>query len=333
MERKVIESLNMEVPRIGLGAWAIGGWMWGGTDEKESIRTIRAAIERGVNLIDTAPIYGFGRSEEIVGRAIREHGRREDIILSTKVGLEWSDAGIYRNSSRARIMKEIDDSLRRLQTDYIDIYFVHWPDLDTPFEETATALNDLFRARKIRAIGVSNYSPKQMDAFRTAAPLQIVQPPYNLFERGIEHDVLPYCRVNNIATMTYGVLCRGLLSGKMTRDRKFEGDDLRKIDPKFKSPRYEQYLKAVDLLDTYVNRRYDLGVIHLAARWVLDQNVDIALWGARRPHQLEALDSLAGLTLSSEDHAEIDRILEATVTDPIGPEFMAPPEHAPEKAG
>ncbi len=332
MERRVVESLNMEISRIGLGAWAIGGWMWGGADERQSIDTIRVALEKGVNLIDTAPVYGFGRSEEIVGKALRQHGHRDKVILSTKCGLEWDNGKVWRNATRSRIRTEIKDSLRRLQTDYIDIYFVHWPDLETPFEETAAALNELFHDRTIRAIGVSNFSPKQMDAFRGEAPLQIVQPPYNLFEREIEHDILPYCRSNTIATMTYGVICRGLLSGRMTADSTFEGDDLRKDDPKFKPPRYAQYLKAVKLLDDYASRRHGRGVVQLAARWVLDRQVDIALWGARRPEQLDALDDLDGFALTEEDHREIEAILESAVTDPVGPEFMAPPRRAPQRA-
>jgi aryl-alcohol dehydrogenase-like predicted oxidoreductase len=303
--------------------------MWGGTDEKQSVDTILAALEKGINVIDTAPAYGFGKSEEIVGKALSTFGRREDIILSTKVGIEWDDnENVVRNASRKRIFKEIDDSLRRLDTDYIDIYFVHWPDPETPFEETAEAMNELFEKRKIRAIGVSNFSPKQMDAFQQTAPLQMAQPPYNLFERGIEDDILPYCLENNIGVMSYGALCRGLLSGKMTRDREFEGDDLRKIDPKFKEPRYSEYLDAADRLDHYVRERYGRGVIHLAVRWVLDQGADIALWGARRPDQLEALDAIPGLTLTDEDHEAIDKILKETISDPVGPEFMAPPTRA-----
>ena len=325
-EKRVSDVLNMEVSRVGLGTWAIGGWMWGGTDEEDSVRAILEALDRGINVVDTAPVYGFGRSEQIVGRALKEYGSRDRVILSTKVGLEWdTDGNVTRNATPQRIRREIEDSLERLQTDYVDIYFVHWPDPLVAFEETAEVMNELFQERKIRAIGVSNFSPMQMDAFRRAAPLQIVQPPYNLFERGIEDDILPYCRANNIATMTYGTLCRGLLSGKMTGDRTFEGDDLRQIDPKFKPPRFDQYLKAVDLLDGYVSRRYGRKVIHLAVRWVLDQNIDIALWGARRPEQLEALAALPGLMLSDEDHEEIDKILETTIDEPVGPEFMAPP--------
>src|SRR5579862_9585549 len=162
MEYITIPRTQMRVSRIALGTWAIGGWMWGGSDERESIRTIHAALDRGINLIDTAPVYGYGRSEEIVGEAARQHGRREGIILATKVGIDWTTGRIERNSTRQRILTEFADSLRRLQTDYIDIYQVHWPDPLVPIEETAATLRELYEQGKIRAIGVSNYSPQQM---------------------------------------------------------------------------------------------------------------------------------------------------------------------------
>ena len=194
MERIAIGKSGLTTSRIGLGTWAIGGWMWGGTDEIQSIATIRSAVERGISLIDTAPVYGFGRSEEIVGKALAEGALRDKIQIATKVGVGWKDDALYRDSRPARIRKEIEDSLRRLRTDYIDLYQVHWPDLETPIAETARTLEDLRREGKIRAIGVSNYAPPQMDAFRSVARLDAVQPPYNLFERDIDKDVLPYAK-------------------------------------------------------------------------------------------------------------------------------------------
>ena len=184
-------------------------------------------------LIDTAPAYGFGRSEEIVGQAPAEGGSRDKVRIATKVGLAWKNGQIFRDSRPARIRNEVEDSLRRLRTDVIDIYQVHWPDLETPIAETAQALEDLRSEGKIRAIGVSNYLPAQMEDFRAVAKLDAVQPPYNLFEREIEADVLPYAKNARLTVLSYGALCRGLLSGRMTKETKFEGDDLRKIDPKF----------------------------------------------------------------------------------------------------
>jgi aryl-alcohol dehydrogenase-like predicted oxidoreductase len=160
------------------------------------------------------------------------------------------------------------------------------------------------------------------------APLHVLQSPYNLFERAIEQDVLPYCLANGIATFGYGALCRGLLSGRMRADSAFEGDDLRRVDPKFQPPRLAQYLNAVAQLEQLAQRRYQQHVIQLAVRWMLDQGVSVALWGGRRPDQLRAALGLAGWSLDAAARASIDRILDATITDPVGPEFMAPPERS-----
>jgi aryl-alcohol dehydrogenase-like predicted oxidoreductase len=324
VEYTTLPGTAIEVSRIGLGTWAIGGWMWGGTDEAESVATIHAALDRGITLVDTAPVYGFGRSEEIVGKAIQD--RREQVVLATKAGLEWdARENIRRNASAQRIRREVDDSLRRLGTDVIDLYQVHWPDPTVPPEETAEAMYGLLEAGKVRAIGVSNFSPDQMDAFRREAPLHTNQPPYNLFERAIEADVVPYCRDRGIGLITYGALCRGLLSGKLGPDAAFPGDDLRNADPKFAQPRFGQYLEAVSRLDGLA-RRHGVGVLELAVRWLLDQpHVTSALWGGRRPGQHAALDGVFGWSLSADEHQEIEEILDETVTDPVGPEFMAPP--------
>jgi len=325
MEFATIPNTSLRISRVGLGTWAIGGWMWGGTDEEESIKTINAAVERGVNLIDTAPAYGFGRSEEIVGRAIAEGRLRSRVVIATKTGLGWQDGKVFRNASRDRIMREVTASLRRLQTDYIDIYQVHWPDPLVPIEETAEAMQTLFDQGKIRAIGVSNFSVAQIERFRRIAKLHVVQPPYNLFEREIETKLLPYCRKSDLATVTYGALCRGLLSGKLQEDARFQGDDLRLTDPKFQPSRYAQYLAAVRRLDQFASDSYGKRVIHLAARWILDQGSTTALWGARHPDQLQPIDEVFGWSLDTAAKAEIDRILQGSVTDPVGPEFMAPP--------
>jgi len=317
-----IPSTPLKVSRVALGTWAMGGWMWGGTDHRESIATIHAALTRGINLIDTAPVYGFGVSEEIVGAALE--GIRDQVVIATKTGVEWRDGKVYRNASRARIMQEIDDSLRRLRTDYIDIYQVHWPDPLVPMEETADAMRSLYEQGKIRAIGVSNFSVEQMERFRQVAPLHVLQSPYNLFERAIEAEILPYCRANNIVTLGYGALCRGLLSGRMRPDTTFDGDDLRRIDPKFQPPRFAQYLDAVRQLDELAQRRFHRRVIHIAVRWMLDRGVSVALWGGRHPAQVEAALEVSGWTLSSTNRDLIEGIVNTTIADPIGPEFMAP---------
>src|SRR5215510_3026815 len=325
MERAAIAGTSLEVSRVALGTWAIGGWMWGGTDEAESVATIRAAIEQGINLIDTAPAYGFGRSEEIVGKAVGEGRLRSRVRIATKTGLEWSGGRVFRNASRARILQEVEDSLRRLRTDHIDIYQVHWPDPLVTIEETAEAMHTLFEQGKIRAIGVSNFSVEQMERFRRVAPLHVLQPPYNLFERGIETDILPYCQKNKISTFGYGALCRSLLSGRMRPDSKFGGDDLRRTDPKFQQPRFGQYLAAVARLDQLARQRFHKRVIHLAIRLMFNQAATTALWGARHPGQLQPVDEVSGWRLDAPAKAKIDRILAVTISDPVVLEFMPPP--------
>jgi aryl-alcohol dehydrogenase-like predicted oxidoreductase len=251
------------------------GYRWldvGRQREKESIRTIHAALDEGINLIDTAPIYGYRRSEEIVGEAMHQYGRRDSFLISTKVGIDWTNGRIERNSTRKRILKEFVDSLRRLQTDYIDVYQVHWPDPLVPIEETASTLRELYEQGKIRSIGVSNYSPEQATQFQAAAPLHTIQPPYNLFECEIEHGIPPYALSHSITMLTYGALCRGLLSGTMKADRQFSKDDMRKAtDPKFQPPHFTEYLNAASRLDAFAQEHFGKRVIHLAVRWLLDQ--------------------------------------------------------------
>lgn len=326
MEYVSIDSINQEISRIALGTWSIGGWLWGGSDENDSVRTIQKAIDKGINIIDTAAVYGFGKSEEIVGKAISEYVKREDIIIATKAGLEWSEKGIFRNSTRERIYKEIDDSLERLKTDYIDIYQIHWPDPVTNIEETALAMEELKKQGKIRAIGVSNYSVSEMKEFSRFAKLDTSQPPYNLFERGIEDNIMEHCHENNITMLLYGVLCRGLLSGKITKDTRFKGDDIRKKDPKFSGNRLDQYLEAVQKLDKFAKENYNANVLQLSVRWVLDNSgSDIPLWGARKPSQLDEVENIFTWKLDNDAMKQIDRIIDEAIEDPVGPEFMAPP--------
>lgn len=326
MEYLKIDSLDMDVSRICLGTWSIGGWLWGGSDENESVKTIHEAFDKGINFIDTAAVYGFGNSENIVGKAVKDNIKREDIVIATKAGLEWNDNGIFRNSSKDRILKEVDDSLKRLKTDYIDIYQIHWPDPVTPFEETAEVMSRLKKQGKIRTIGVSNYSVEQMEKFKEAASLDTSQPPYNLFERGIEKDIMGYCHEQGITMLLYGVLCRGLLSGKISKDTEFKGDDIRKKDPKFSGERFAQYLEAVSRLDEYARENFNADVLQLAVRWVLDYTrVDIPIWGARKPSQLEEVDNIFKWKLDGESLQQVEQIVDECVTDPVGPEFMAPP--------
>jgi aryl-alcohol dehydrogenase-like predicted oxidoreductase len=329
MEYSRIAGTGLSVSRIGLGTWAIGGWMWGGADDDEAVRTIRTAVDRGITLIDTAPVYGFGHAEEVVGRALKEARARDRVVIATKAGLSWREGYPVRDSRPERMVAEVEASLRRLGTDYIDIYQVHWPDPQTPIAATAQTMQKLLAQGKIRAIGVSNFSRDQMHEFRQISRIHTVQPPLNLFERESENVVLPYSHWHGIAVLAYGPICRGLLSGRMRFDTSFTGDDLRTTDPKFQRPHYQQYLRAVAELDRFAGENYGKRVIHLALRWVLEQpGVTSALWGARRPSQLEPLSEVMGWRLDSAAMREIDRILRKTVEDPIGPEFMAPPSRA-----
>lgn len=334
MEHTRLRDVPVAASRIGLGTWAMGGVQWGGTDDDESVRTIHAALDLGIDVIDTAPAYGFGHSEEVIGRAIAERGGREQVVIATKCGLEPHGNALYRNSSRARIFEEVEQSLARLRTDYIDLYQVHWPDPRTPYEETAQALLDLQLAGKIRAIGVSNYSIEAMERFTKVAPLATAQPPLNLFERAAQQTILPWCRANGVGALTYGALCRGLLTGTIDEQTTFTGDDLRKTDPKFQPPRFAQYLEAVRLLERYARDRYQKSMLALAVRWVLDQpGVSIALWGARHPGELSPVSDIVGWQLDAEALAYIDEVIAHSVRDPVGAEFMAPPEEAFEEGG
>jgi aryl-alcohol dehydrogenase-like predicted oxidoreductase len=316
---------SAQVSRIGLGTWAIGGSEWGEVSGGDAVATCLAIFDHGINLIDTAPIYGRGRAEVLIGSAMRQHGHRERFFVATKAGLEWNERGVYANSDPDRLRQEFEDSLRRLGTDYVDLYQIHWPDTTLPIERAAEVLLELYNEERIRAIGVSNFSPSQMQTFRNIAPLHSDQPPYNIFERAIDDDVLPYCRDHSIAVLTYSPLCRSLLAGRLTRDTKFPVGDVRRVDPKFQPPRYERYLKAVAGLDAFARERYGKPVLELALRWVLDRpGVSVALWGAKRPEQLNAVDGIFGWTLDDKAMAEIDQIVRNAVTDPVGPEYLTP---------
>jgi len=324
MEFRKIAGTETKTSRIGLGTWAIGGSEWGGTDEKKSIDTILSALDKGINFIDTAFAYGAGKSEEIIGKALKESGMREKVVLATKTGLEKHNGEAIRNSTKERILKEIEDSLQRLQVDYIDLYQVHWPDPLVPIEETAEVLEKIKEEGKIRFPAVSNYSVEQMKKFSAAARLYSNQMPYNIFEREIEKDVLPHCKMNDISVVAYGALCRGLLSGKMSKDRDFGEGDIRNVDPKFQEPRFEQYLKAVDKIEKFAKENYNKSVLAFSVRWILDMGIDFALWGARKPEQLNVIEEIFGWTIDDAGKIYIDEILKETIKDPVGPEFMAP---------
>jgi aryl-alcohol dehydrogenase-like predicted oxidoreductase len=333
MEHTHIHPLKERVSRVALGTWAIGGWMWGGTDEKDSIAAIHQALDLGINMIDTAPAYGFGVAEEIVGKALKQYGTRDGVILSTKAGLNWEGPEVvYRDSRKERLEQELNDSLKRLQVDYIDIYHIHWPDTLVPLEETAEVLHQFLKQGKIRAVGASNFSVEQMKEFQKGGPLHVLQSPFNLFERVLEQKELSYSLQHKISFLGYGSLCRGLLSGQMSKKREFKGDDLRKGDPKFQEPRFTQYLNAAERLEQWAKVKHKKPLVALAIRWCLDKGVSSALWGARKPEQLKDVETVWGWKLSSEDFREIDQILKESIRDPVGPSMEGPPVRKLRKA-
>ncbi len=325
MERRKFGKTDLEVSPIVLGTWVTGGWLWGGAEDKESIRAILRALELGINFIDTAPVYGFGRSESIVGQALKEWGREKKTVIATKCGLEWDEKeNVRRNCSPERIRSEIDASLQRLGVDCIDLYQLHWPDPKTPFQESMETLLRLREAGKIRYIGLSNFSREQIQECLTTGDVHSLQPPYNLFERGAENELLPFCRTRNIATLGYGGLCRGLLTGKFTGEETFPKGDLRRVDPKFKPDRFKQYVKAVDDLKKLA-AGYGKTVAQFALRWALQQpGLTTIIAGARTASQVEDNAGVAGWEISASDLRKVEEILARNIKTPVGPEFMSP---------
>ena len=221
--------------------------------------------------------------------------------------------------------KELEESLRRLGTEYIDLYQVHWPDTLVPVSAVAALLAEFQREGKVRALGVSNFSVAQMEEFRAVISLASNQPPYNLFEREIDGEILPWCAANGVAILCYSTLCRSLLAGRVTRGMKFDAKDIRSADPKFREPRFSQYITAVERLAAFARERYGKTVLELAARWVLDRpGISVALWGAKQPEQLDAVAGVLGWKLDSSAMVEIDRIVAESVTDPVGPDYLGP---------
>ncbi len=310
MQTRLLGQSEVQASVIGLGTWAIGGWSWGGTDEADSISAIHAALDAGVTLIDTAPAYGLGRSEEIVGKALV--GRRDQVVLSTKCGLVWhtqhgnhffdeDDKPVHRYLGADSIRYEVEQSLKRLQTDYIDMLFTHWQDPTTPIEETMTALLKLKAEGKIRAIGVSNIDRAQLEAYEEAGKLDVVQEAFSMLDRDIEPEILPYCRTHDIAIMAYSPLALGLLTGKIGPERTFTGDDQRIDNPRFSS---ENRQRVTAMLAEFqpVAQKYDLTMAQLVIAWTIAQaGITHVLAGARNPQQAIENARAGEVTLTDAD--------------------------------
>ncbi len=328
MRYRKIGNSGIDASVVGLGAWAIGGWMWGGIDEKEAIDAIKTAIDNGINLIDTAPVYGFGLSEDIVGKAVK--GIRDRVVIATKCGLIWDgEAGSFYFSSDEKVIrenegdirvfkylapfsirKEIEKSLKRLGTDYIDLYQTHWQDPTTPIEETMNELLKLKGEGKIKMIGVSNATTSQMDEYRRVGQIDSDQESYSMLDRKKESDNLPYCKKNNIAFLAYSPLARGLLTGKISPDRIFRDGDHRERHPLFT---VENRVKVQSMLAELklFTEKYNITFTQLAISWVLHQDgCTHALVGARRPSQVMENVKAGDIIFSDEDLKEMRKIIE-----------------------
>jgi methylglyoxal reductase len=304
---------------VGLGTWAIGGWMWGGTDDTAAEDAIRAGLDAGITLIDTAPAYGLGHAEEVVGRAIQ--GRRDQVVIATKCGLVWhsqrgpyffSQGGhaVHRDLSPGAIRHEVEQSLRRLQTDRIDLYITHWQDPNTPIPETVEALKALQAEGKVLAFAASNTSPADLATYRAAGGIAAVQEEYSMLQRRIETTHLPACRENSIAVMGYSVLGLGLLSGSITADRVFAGDDQRLEDPRF-TP--ENRARVDQLMQTIrpIADRHSASPSQVVIAWTIAQpGLTFALCGARNPDQARENAKAGRLRLTETEIEDISRSID-----------------------
>jgi aryl-alcohol dehydrogenase-like predicted oxidoreductase len=305
---------DLEVSPIAFGTWQLGG-EWGQFDEDEAIAAIRQARELGVNLFDTAQGYGFGASERVLGRALRDDldHHRDDVVIATKGGLRMTGAGLVRDSSPSWIRHGVAASLDALGVDHIDIFQVHWPDSAVPFAETAGALQEIVDAGKIRHVGVSNFDVDQVSEFAQTRPVETLQPPYDLFRRDVEAGILPYSQEHDIGVLVYGALAHGLLTGAMDENTTFAPDDWRSGAPFFKGEGFHRNLEVVRELERFASE-LEVSVSRLAIAWTLaNPAVQVAIVGARHPDHIEDSVAAAELSLSEADLEQIDRIMAGSV--------------------
>jgi aryl-alcohol dehydrogenase-like predicted oxidoreductase len=309
---------DLHITPIGYGAWAIGGgnweFAWGSQDDDESVQTIERALDAGINWIDTAAIYGLGHSEEIVAKALKHSSKKPYVF--TKGSMRWdADRKIYRSLKAASVEEELENSLRRLKVDTIDLYQIHWPDPEGEIEEGWLTLSRLQKQGKVRYIGVSNFNVEQMKRAQKIAPITSLQPPYSLLNRGIEEEILPFCEANNIGVINYSPMASGLLTGKMTAERiaKMPADDWRKKNANFTEPKLSRNLKLVELLrEIGKPHGVEPGVVAIA--WTLRQPaVTAAIVGARRPDQVDGVLPAATFRLSAVEIARIDAFVKANL--------------------
>jgi hypothetical protein len=308
MRQVRLGQTDLEVSAVAFGTWAFGG-DWGASDLEESRTSIHRALELGINFFDTAQGYGFGAAERLLGEALRERAQREDVVIATKGGLRMEGDNVVRDASADWLRKGAEASLGHLGTDYIDLYQVHWPDLRTPAEETAEVLGELVREGKVRHVGVSNYDVGEMEDLRRFGRLETLQPPYHMFRRDIEDEILAYAAAHDIGVLVYGPLAHGLLGGRMTSDTTFGPEDWRGKSPDFTGDTLRRNLQVVERLREFARERA-VTLPELAVAWTLaDPAVAVSIVGARRPSQLEGTAGGADLHLSEEDLIKIDAIL------------------------
>ena len=327
MKTVTLGASHLEVTPLAYGTWQFGG-DWGPVDERTAIEAIIRARSLGINLFDTAQAYGFGRSERLLGVALAGelHSARESLVIATKGGLRMDGESdqLVRDASPAWLRKGVEASLDALGTDYIDLYQVHWPDPHTPIPETAAVLGELRREGLIRHVGVSNYSPAQIDEFAAVLPVETIQPPYHLFRRDIESDLLPYAAAHDIGVLAYGPLAHGLLGGAITGVTTFSPDDWRAHSPAFNGLGFARNLRVVRELRAFA-AWHGATIGQLAVAWVLARPaVQVAIVGARTPAHLAESAGALDLALSQADLAEIDHIMAAAC--PVGgptPEGMS----------
>jgi aryl-alcohol dehydrogenase-like predicted oxidoreductase len=323
MEKRKLGKSDVEVSVIAFGAWAIGGWMWGGADSKDAVKAMETAIDNGMTTIDTASVYGFGLSEELVGKAIK--GKRDKVQVLTKFGMSWNDTKgeyffdskdngnntvkIYKYSSKEKVIEDCDSSLRRLKTDYIDLFQIHWPDGTTPVPETMEALEILVESGKIRAGGVCNYSAKLTKEAAAAFPLASNQVPYSMVNRKIEEEVIPFCVENKIGILAYSPMQRGLLTGKIKAGHQFNEGDTRPSTPYYKEPNLSKIIKMVEKMRP-VAEDHDATLAQLVLNWTMHRpGITCVLAGARNPEQV--LDNMGAVkfTLLPEETLYIDNLI------------------------
>ena len=317
METREFGKTGMEITRIGFGSWAIGGsgWAaaWGPQDDDEAMGAIRRAVELGMNWIDTAAAYGLGHSEELVARALKDVPENERPYVFTKSSLVWDESGeIYNILEKDSVKRECEDSLRRLQTDVIDLYQIHWPRPDEDIEEGWSAMAELKEEGKVRHIGVSNFNVEQMERAQQIAPVETLQPPYSMLKREVEDEILPYCQENDIGVIVYSPMRSGLLTGKMTPERvqNLPSDDWRRNDSDFQEPRLSKNLELVELLHA-IGEQYGRSSAEVAIAWTLRHPaVSAAIVGARRPDQVDGVIGAAEFRLSEDEIEEIETALQ-----------------------